>query len=443
MADTCSIKVSDVVFRDDLYPRIEPNPQTVQKYAEDLEVLPAIEVNQNNELIDGWHRWTAHKKKEAETILAIVTETESDAHLLELAIERNAKHGFQLSLKDKRKMAQKIYSQTDIDKRVRKREHLADILSVTVRTVENWIKDIDRDAKEERDVLAYEMWLACHTQEEIAEATGVSRKQQETLLRSFETFQFCAKLGQQSQIEDQIERLDAIEAENRSDANHESDFSIPIYNIWRKQSKTNEVAHFGNSEATWVDNLLYLYTKPFDVVADPFGGGGSTIDVCKKRLRRYLVSDRKPIVEREAEIRKHDIADGPLKPPQWKDVSLVYLDPPYWRQAEGEYSKDAEDLANMPIGQFNEMLSGLIKQYAKKLNNAHIALIIQPTQWRADNKETVDHIADMIRAVDLPLVARYSAPYSTEQCTPQMVEWAKANKACLVLSREIVVWRVA
>ncbi len=28
----------------------------------------------------------------------------------------------------------------------------------------------------------------------------------------------------------------------------EDDFDVPIYNIWRKQVKTNEVNHFGNSE---------------------------------------------------------------------------------------------------------------------------------------------------------------------------------------------------
>lgn len=39
------MKVADVVFREDLYPRIETSATTVQKYAEDLSVLPPIEVN--------------------------------------------------------------------------------------------------------------------------------------------------------------------------------------------------------------------------------------------------------------------------------------------------------------------------------------------------------------------------------------------------------------
>ena len=85
-----TIKVSDVKFRDDLYPRLKQDPVLVQRYAEAIEVLPAIEVNQDNILIDGWHRWTAHRKVEAETIQAIVTETESDNQIFYLAHLRNS-----------------------------------------------------------------------------------------------------------------------------------------------------------------------------------------------------------------------------------------------------------------------------------------------------------------------------------------------------------------
>ena len=229
----------------------------------------------------------------------------------------------------------------------------------------------------------------------------------------------------------------------QSAADHATDFDVPIYNVWKQQTKSEGSAHFGNSEVRWVDNLLYLYTKPFDVVVDPFAGGGSTIDICKKRLRRYFVSDRKPIVEREKEIRQHDLKDGPLKPPQWKDVKLVYLDPPYWIQAEGQYSKDADDLGNQSLDDFTKNLAKIINDYAKKLSDAYIALIIQPTQWKAPERQFTDHIGDMLRAVKLPVDMRYSVPYESQQCTAQMVEWSKENKRCLVLTREIVVWRVA
>lgn len=422
-AQASTLRVADIVFREDLYPRIETSAVTVQKYAEDLTVLPPIEVNQNKELIDGWHRWTAHKKAGAETIPAIVTRTGSDAEFLEFAIERNAKHGLQLSQSDKRDMARKIYAATPEKDRDGKKKHLASILSVSERTVRDWLSRMDKDAKEARDRRIFDLWLACWTNKEIAEEVGLTEE--------------AVRLITQESAE-----LPKLGKPDRAAADHAVDFDAPIYNIWKQQEKSGGASHFGNSEVRWLDNLLYAYTKPFDVVIDPFGGGGSTIDLCRKRFRRYFVSDRKPIVEREKDIRKHDLVDGLPKPPQWKDVKLVYLDPPYWKQAEGQYSKDKNDLANMTLEQFNESLSGIITGFAKKLSDAYIALIIQPTQWKAPQKQFTDHIADMIRMVKLPIEMRISVPYESQQCTAQMVEWAKDNKQFLVLSREIVVWKV-
>src|SRR5262249_60165260 len=96
---------------------------------------------------------------------------------------------------------------------------------------------------------------------------------------------------------------------------------------------------------------------------------GSTIDICKKRFRRYWVSDRKPIVEREHEIRKHDLTDGlpPLPTLYWQHVRLVYLDPPYWKQAEGKYSDEPTDLANMSLESFTKTLVEIVRAFAKKL----------------------------------------------------------------------------
>lgn len=423
MTDTkqpMQIAVDNVVFREDLYPRLEPSPTTVQKYAEDLSVLPPIKINQHNELIDGWHRWTAYKKKEVEFINAEVIETTSDAHLLELAIETNATHGLQLSMADKQDMARKIYAATHERDRASKKDELARILSVSKSKVYEWLGRIDKDTKAKRDRRIRSNWLACWTLEEIADAEGINKDTASEICR----------------------KIPDLEKPDKASAEHATDFDPPIYNIWKQQEKTAGSSHFGNSEVRWLDNLLYLYTRPFDVVLDPFAGGGSTIDICKKRFRRYMVSDRKPIVEREKEIRQHDLKDGPLKPPQWKDVKLVYLDPPYWIQAEGQYSKDAEDLGNQSLEDFTKNLAKIINDYAKKLNDAYIALIIQPTQWKAPERQFTDHVGDMLRAVKLPVDMRYSVPYESQQCTAQMVEWAKENKRCLVLTREIVVWRV-
>jgi hypothetical protein len=420
-ATTIELPLSAVVFRGDLYPRIETSAITVQKYAEDLSVLPPIEVNQHNELIDGWHRWTAHKKVDTLTIPAIVTKTESDADLLELAIERNAKHGLQLSETDKRDMARRIYNATPEHERDEKKKRLAAILSVSDRTIRDYLSRMDKDFKEARNRRIFDLWMACHTLEEITETVGVHKDT---------VSEVCRNLAE-------------LPESDKPTAFHQIDFDVPLYNVWKQQERTAGSSHYGNSEVRWVDNLLYLYTQPFDVVVDPFAGGGSTIDVCKKRFRRYWVSDRKPVVEREHQIRTHDVTDGIPPLPRWQDVKLIYLDPPYWKQAEGQYSNDPTDLANMTLEKFTEALASVIHGFAKKLKpGAVIALLLQPTQWKADKRQYTDHVADMIRAVKLPIDLRVQCPYESQQCTAQMVEWAKQNRKVLVLSRELVIWRV-
>ena len=270
--------------------------------------------------------------------------------------------------------------------------------------------------------------LACHTEQEIAEEVGMPRVT----------------------VHDQIKELSKMAKWPKStilSRYEEQRWKPPLYDVWKVQNKSNLTAHPGNSEAQWLDNLLYMFTKPFDIVVDPFAGGGSTIDVCKKRLRRYLVSDRLPIVERR-DIRQWDILDGtPPLHKRWGQVALLFLDPPYWKQAEGKYSDDPQDLANMALDQFYAELSGFVTECASKMRTgSRIAMLMQPTQWKAPDKQVVDHVIDLIaRLRDAPLryARRISCPYESQQCTPQMVNWAKENRDVLVISRELVIWEVA
>lgn len=418
--DTVTIKVSDVVWREDLYPRFEPIPARIQQYAECIELLPPIEINQRNELIDGYHRWTAHKKAGIDTIKATVTQTKSDIELDRLQAKRNADGRIQLTQQEKKRKALQWYLGLGDDKQA-----IADDLKVGLRTVTRWLSRRDKDLKADRDRQIAEMWLACYTNDEIAAFVGTSVQPVKDVIDSDNsaTWQKNLNLSQYA----------------------EADWHPPLYDVWKVQNKSNGTSHFGNSEAQWVDNLLYMYTEPFDIVVDPFAGGGSTIDVCKHRLRRYWVSDRLPIVERR-DIRQWDILDGTPMYNQFGNVSLLYLDPPYWTQAEGRYSEDAQDLANMELEQFYDVLTGFVKECAKKMHSgSRIALLMQPTQWKAPDRQVIDHIIDLIiRLQDAPMryVRRIVCPYESQQCTAQQVEWAKENRDVLVISRELIVWEV-
>lgn len=419
--DENSRPVDAIVWRKDLYPRFEPDPETIQRYAESLDYLPPIEVNQHNELIDGYHRWTAHKKAGRATVPVTLTRTESDAQLLWLAIERNATHGLQLSMEDKRQLALKLFDSHQTDQ-------IAMLLSVSAKSVTRWTKGKQQAREDDQKRIIFDRWLASYTDAEIATEAGVSQDTVSRQTKEPTILDSCPK---------------SLVLFSRYD---DPDWSPPLYNIWTFGKNSNGTKHFGNTAQEIVDRLLYLYTAPLEIVVDPFAGGGSTIDVCKKRLRRYWASDRKPIVDRQ-DIRAFDIGNGP--PPlhkRWADVSLMYLDPPYWRQAAGEYSNDAADLGNMSLEDFYRNLTAFVSACADKMRpGSHVALIIQPTQWRADDRKIVDHVFDLVQRLSSERLAyeqRIICPYSTEQYTPQMVEWAKANKKVLVLNRELIVWQV-
>ncbi len=416
-----SVPFSSIVFDEGLYPRVDGHdPAVVQTYARDMEQIEAagkyISLNAENVLLDGRHRMLAYKKRADGNsdfeVRVFKYRVASPLESFRLAC-RLQDRGKALSNDDRVAGAKRLYALGD-----HSQKEIGEALGVSQSTVSTWLSRTLKDEKERKKKAAYDLWLACHTQEEIADRAEVPRQTVADWTKDF------------------------AEISTADISAFSSGFTHPLYNIWKQTRKSGALVHFGNSEQRWVENLLFLYTEPADIVVDPFAGSGSTIDVCKKRRRRYFVSDRKPIVEREHEIRRHDLTDGVPKGPRWKDVKLVYLDPPYWKQAEGRYSSDPTDLANMSLEEFHDQLAGIVEAFARKLTDAYIALIIQPTQWKAPNRQFTDHVAEMLWRIRLPIDMRYSAPYESEQCTPQMVEWAKQNRRCLVLTREIIVWRV-
>ena len=66
----------------------------------------------------------------------------------------------------------------------------------------------------------------------------------------------------------------------------------------------------------------------------------------------------------------------------------------------------------------NDVFAGvkLVNGMQKRPDNvSHIALIIQPTQWKAPGRQFVDHIGDMLELVNLPVAMRFSVPYESSR----------------------------
>ena len=87
--------------------------------------------------------------------------------------------------RSKRKMAILFYASGTGDNK----EEIAKTLERVVRTVNTYLTDVDKQLREERKERIFEMWLACHTQEEIAAAVGVTERRQSQTDR-----RLCCKL---------------------------------------------------------------------------------------------------------------------------------------------------------------------------------------------------------------------------------------------------------
>lgn len=402
------IKISKVEFREDLYPRFKPNQSLIQRYSDSVEQLPPIKINQNNILIDGFHRLKAHILAGRDEIKTDVIETKSEAELEILAYKYNATHGAQLSSDEKRSFAQKKVGLLST-------EEIAKTLSVSPQMVRVWTKSQREALIQERDRKIIELYLrAENTQEQIVKrleeaSIKVDQKTISNVIRGFR--------------------------KNEKNFLFPKESKLFLYTVWPQHKQDSEASYFGAFPEVYMENLIHYHTRPFDVVVDPFAGSGTTVRVCQKMFRRYYASDRKVFPGMESEIKEHDITTGYSKTTPKAD--LLFIDPPYWAQAKNKYSKDSSDLANMNLEDFYKSMQGVLTGLSAK----KIALVIQPTQY-ANNFVYEDHVLKFHGMLfnNYIVEARYILPYSTQQYNAQMVEKAKKEKKCLVNHRDLIVW---
>ena len=100
-------------------------------------------------------------------------------------------------------------------------------------------------------------------------------------------------------------------------------------------------------------NLMQRYTKPGDLVVDPFCGSGTTLDVAKDTGRRARGFDLAPS---RFDVERGDARSLPLEK---STVHMVFMDPPY-----GDHIDYSEDPAC--IGK----LSALAPQYYRAMHRA-------------------------------------------------------------------------
>lgn len=399
------VKISDIKW--DHYPRQEHTEKQVNLYRSSVDQLPPILINKNMFGVDGYHRCQAYRQEGKTEIEAEIIDIPDEDVFVE-AVRRNVKHGLQLSREDKKIVAIRLFAEEDEDGEwveLMEVSEISDMLSVSERTVEGYTKNIRDKMKTAEDIKIWDMWLACASEEEIGAAVGQSR---EAINKRIGTLRKSAEITTPDPLK--------------------------MYNVWGfpKCDPDLGIDFPGRIPGQIVEHLLYYYTDPFDVVWDLFGGGGITVDACKRHNRRYQVFDINPIRD---DVIEHDVMSGLPSILKNRRPRLIFIDPPYWSQKKGEYGDEPTNLSNLSVDEFHDALEKVIKQCANKAE--YVALIISPTQYDWTFR---DHAAEMIARVGVPH-HRISVPYSTEIHGGAYVKQAKENRQWLYLNRDLMIWR--
>jgi len=112
---------------------------------------------------------------------------------------------------------------------------------------------------ESRDQKILELYLACRTQEEIAKEVGLTQPRIKQITDEF------INSGNPAEI-------------------YNAPTSLQYTNLWEFNScdpEYGEKGYPGRMPGQIIENLLWYYTQPFDVVLDPMAGGGTTMDASK------------------------------------------------------------------------------------------------------------------------------------------------------------------
>lgn len=402
------IKIVDVRFIKELYPRFELDNYTVNQYRQSIDQLPPILISNNNILIDGYHRIQAHKLEELDEIEYEIFDTEDEKEILLEAIRRNSTHGKQLAIEEKRKLAPKLYSMGI------SLVNIQDILSIGKTKVYDWTQNLRDKETDERNAEIIELYLQCWSLEEIAEKFDKTHPTISSVVKK--------SINGKTYIPDNLE----------------------LYNVWSVgRLDPDQLKYPGQTPLSIVENLVYYYTSPPQTeslsiakVLDPMAGSGIVRDACRNLMRRYMMYDINPLRE-DIPIHQNDILQG--FPDKAKGTDFVYFDPPYFNlmseYPDNDFTKDYESF----IGAMETSLKN-IKAILKK--GGKVALVLKPMNEKMMEGEWLDMTIDCVtiaKSLGYKLIKRICAPLSTQQFQAHDVSRIKESKVMLNTLRDIVI----
>jgi len=151
---------------------------------------------------------------------------------------------------------------------------------------------------------------------------------------------------------------------------------IKFFNSWQFSENDPRfgIPHPGRIPGQIAGNIIYYYSEPGDLVVDPMGGGGSTLDVAEFLGRECLSYD---VVPKRPDIEAWDISKG--FPPAAQGCQLIFMDPPYWNMMVEGYTDKSSSA--MSLGDFKTWYYKVLVDAANTVNIGGFVAVINMGQY--------------------------------------------------------------
>jgi hypothetical protein len=458
------VALDQIIWDPNIYPRQKYSMATIARYTEALgngADFPPVTVEKGTlRLLDGKHRFEAHKQAELSEI-AIQEETIPDGVPVKLfAASLSARHGDRLENADAKRLAREIATDSpDYDM-----ASIARLLSFKYSTVASWVSDIVAKNREQRMAWVRRLRLLGWTQQEIGDALGWSRRRTGELA---ETGDF-SKSGEIATPDDAITSLLAtglgpedvaqrlgisvqlalavdFQRQQLDDAARCDVLGITVqpYDVWSFPRCHDLMGdqHPGRIPGELVTHTLYFFTEPNELIIDPMGGSGTTPDACLLLGRRCYAYDIDHRHQRP-DIIDNDLAKG--WPSRTAKADLIFWDPPYFAKKDADYVSGS--ISGLDRHQYLEFFAtALHGAHERVRRGARLALVMAdwedaPT-WKQLASADPIWISDYLRLLEdagWSLVRHIQCPLSTQQVHPDIVQKFRVARRLARLERYLL-----
>ena len=487
------IKIKDLTWDPSIYPRITKSQQTINAYAEALEIsaqFPPIKIQrvfnypdadgnkttQATITLDGNHRCAAFQEKGIQEISAIewkdhpLDYEENKIELLLESAQSNINHGDRLSTNDKKRVARDI---AILDPECSFTETaLAEKLGVSRQSVNLWVSDIRARQRTSRDSTIIRLARLGWSQEKISDKVGLSRNRVceivgnanigniDTLLAQGHDMEYIARHFQMDLALTWAIRLQGMTDQEKF---KELGWGLRTWDQWNFNECDERFGDDwpGRIPAQLIAHTLYYFTKPGDLVLDPMAGGGVVPDTCLLFERKCQAFDlaaqdkqgKQGKQDKRPEIEYHHWDPQKETWPVTKKPDLIFFDPPYYTKKKKEYeqkaNKDTPSISSYTKKDYKQFFKDFFT-LAHKNSKPTTTLAFLNADWRdfestpaaeekPDKAITIFDYHKLLSETGWKTIFRIECPLSTERLTGNQVQKMQDKRILGTIGRTLLI----